>query len=85
MSDKNAKKLKFGTTDELCTSKGSKEHGLFIFRQKTKTENAFSPTLPEMLFDRKKNHKILQNTNAEVVANAMLVKCQCNASAMLVQ
>ena len=27
-----------------------------------KTENAFSPTLPEMLFDRKKIHKILQNT-----------------------
>ena len=39
------------------------------------TENAFSPTLPEMLFDREKNHKILQNTNAEVVANAMLVQC----------
>ena len=30
-----------------------------------KTENAFSPTLPEMLFDREKNHKMLQNTNAE--------------------
>ena len=36
---------------------------------KNKTENAFSPTLPEMLFDRKKNHKMLQNTNAKVVAN----------------
>ena len=48
-----------------------------------KTENAFSPTLPEMLFDRKKNHKILQNTNAEVVANAMLVQCLCNASTVI--
>ena len=34
-----------------------------------KTENSFSPTLPEMLFDRKKNHKMLQNTSAN--ANAV--------------
>ena len=30
-----------------------------------KTENAFSPTLPEMLFDRKKIHKMLQNTTTK--------------------
>ena len=29
-----------------------------------KTENTFSPTLPEMLFDIKRNSKLLQNTNA---------------------
>ena len=29
-----------------------------------KTENAFSPTLPVMLFNRKRNSKMLQKTNA---------------------
>ena len=33
--------------------------------QLNKTENAFSPTLPEKLFDRKKDHKMLQNTSAK--------------------
>ena len=36
-----------------------------------------------MLFDRKKNQKILQNTNAEVVANAILVQCKCNVSTVI--
>ena len=33
---KNAKKMKFWASDELCTSKESREHGQFIFRLKKK-------------------------------------------------
>ena len=38
-----------------------------FLRHNNKTENAFSPTLPEKLFDRKKDHKMLQNTSANEV------------------
>ena len=32
-----------------------------------KTENAFSPTLPAMLFNRERNSKMLQKTNAVTI------------------
>ena len=38
---------------------------IFENLEKNKTENAFSPTLPEMLFDRKKSHKMLQNISTK--------------------
>ena len=38
-----------------------------------KTENAFSPSLPEMLFNTQKN-KISQNTNPVLCANAKVIQ-----------